>query len=187
MKISVHVALCLNQPINDTYFKIPYSLTFEDSRNNYKNNTIPEMSEPAVDWNIFESVTEDFESEDWLFLLTQEDLLGEEILDDSPILQDNPSIVLEECGQNSSDWLEFISHFPSAKLYNNRVLHFIEWMILREERQPNRQCFTSRLTLVTRQNATSILVKMMNRLLHVTTNLLNICHIFRLVIRLTLL
>lgn len=86
-------------------------------------------SDQEIDWHIFESATEDFESEDWLFLLTQEDLLETEDLENSAILNDIPSITLEECGQNSPDWLQFLSHFTSAKFYNNRVLHFIEWMM----------------------------------------------------------
>ena len=87
-------------------------------------------SDLEVDLNIFDSVTENFESEDWLFLLTQDDLLESEPLQNIDI---HPSIVLEECGQNSPDWLEFLNHFTSAKLYNNRVLHFIEWMMSHRE------------------------------------------------------
>jgi hypothetical protein len=90
-------------------------------------------SEPDVDWDMFESVNEDFDSEDWLFLLSQDELLESEILEDTPILLDIPAAVLEDIGQNNEDWLDFLLHFPSAKGYNSRVLHFLEWKMLNIE------------------------------------------------------
>jgi hypothetical protein len=68
-------------------------------------------SDPEVNWPLFDAVTDEFDSEDWQFLLSQEDILEVENI---PILEDIPVTDLEDIGQNSADWLDFIKYFPTG-------------------------------------------------------------------------